>query len=118
MSIPPPASTTPVSVSRSFELGFEAPRGWGRRRGAEDALRLTPTGAVIEHARALHAPLRLPLGQLRLGLVDRGPARVGRGGRFPVLKRLSATAVVPREHGVEGWLWTSVGGTGLTVLGD
>jgi hypothetical protein len=118
MSIPPPASTTPVTVSRSFELAFEATRGWGRRRGGEDVVRLTPTGAVIEHSRALDAPLRLPLGQLRLGIVDAGPARVERAGRFPVLKRLSATAVVPREHGVEGWLWTSLSGTGMTVLGD
>jgi hypothetical protein len=118
MSVPPPTSTTPVTVSRSYEIAFEASRGWGRRRGGEDLLRLTPTGAVIEHGRFLDAPLRLPLGQLRFGLVDPGPARVERGGRFPVLKRLSATAVVPREHGIEGWLWTSEGGTGLTVLGD
>jgi hypothetical protein len=26
--------------------------------------------------------------------------------------------VVPREHGIEGWLWTSEGGSALTVLGD
>jgi hypothetical protein len=106
-----------VLASRSYELLFETPRGWGRRRGAgEDVLRLTPTGAVIEHARSLDAPLRLPLGQLRLGLVDPGPVRAE--SRFAVLKRLSATAIVPREQGIEGWLWTSQGGTGLTVLGD
>ena len=39
-------------------------------------------------------------------------------GRFPILKRLSATAVIPREQGIEGWLWTSLGGSALTVLGD
>jgi hypothetical protein len=119
MSIPPPTSTTPAAASRAYELVFESPRGWGRRRSAgEDVLRLTPTGAVFEHARALYAPLRLPLGQLRLGLVDPGPARAEGAARFPVLKRLSATAIVPREQGIEGWLWTSQGGTGLTVLGD
>jgi hypothetical protein len=116
MSVPPPTSTTPAS--RTYELAFESPRGWRRRGGDEDVLRLSPTGAVIEHARTLQAPLRLPLGQLRLGLVDPGPARTDSGGRFAVLKRLSATAIVPREEGVEGWLWTSLGGTGLTVLGD
>jgi hypothetical protein len=26
--------------------------------------------------------------------------------------------VFPREHGVEGWLWTGAGGSALTVLGD
>jgi hypothetical protein len=101
-------------------VAFEAARGgWARRRADEDALRLGPNGAVVEHARALASPLRLPLGQLQLGLVDPGPARpAGMTGRFPVLKRLSATAVVPREHGIEGWLWTSQSGSGLTILGD
>ena len=120
MSVPPPTSSTPAAASRAYELMFESPRGWGRRRGTgEDVLRLTPTGAVIEHARALYAPLRLPLGTLQLGLVDPGPARPGGvAGRFPILKRLSATAVVPREQGIEGWLWTSLNGSALTVLGD
>jgi len=100
-------------------VAFAASRTWSRRRGDEGALRLTPTGAVVELPRALVAPLRLPLGQLQLGLVDPGPARPGdMCGRFAVLKRLSATAVVPREHGIEGWLWTSLSGSGLTVLGD
>jgi hypothetical protein len=67
----------------------------------------------------LRKPLRLPLGVLHLGLVERGSARPGGGvGRFPVLRRLSATAVIPREEGVEGWLWTTAGGSALTMLGD
>ena len=36
----------------------------------------------------------------------------------PILKRLSATAVVPREQSIEGWLWTSTDGSALTVVGD
>jgi hypothetical protein len=76
-------------------------------------------GATISFERTLNTDLRLPLGTLQLGLVDRGGARSGgMTGRFPILKRLSATAVVPREQGVEGWLWTSLGGSALTVLGD
>ena len=71
-------------------------------------------GATISFERTLHSDLRIPLGTLQLGLVDRG----GTTGRFAILKRLSATAVVPREQGVEGWLWTSLGGSALTVLGD
>ena len=61
---------------------------------APDALRLSPDGATLEVDGLLRAPLRLTLGQLHLGLVDRGPAKVrGDGGRFPILRRLSATAV-------------------------
>jgi hypothetical protein len=82
-------------------------------------MRISPLGAVIEHERLLREPLRLPLGVLQLGLIDPGPAHVGGAtGRFPVLKRLSATAVVPRHEGIEGWLWTSLGGSVLTTLGD
>jgi hypothetical protein len=114
MSLPPP-----TTGQREYVLDLEAPRAWGRRRGAPDQLRLTAMGATISFERALRTPLRIPLGTLQLGLVDPGPARAsGITGRFPVLKRLSATAVVPREQGIEGWLWTSLGGSALTVLGD
>jgi hypothetical protein len=100
-------------------IALEASRSWRRRRTGEDAVRLSPLGVVIEHDRMLREPLRLPLGTLQLGLVDPGPARLsGQAGRFPVLRRLSATAVVPRQEGIEGWLWTTIGGTALTILGD
>jgi hypothetical protein len=96
-------------------LALERSRG----RRSEDAVRLGPLGALIEHERALRAPLRLPLGTLQLGLVEPGSARPETtSGRFPILKRLSAHAVVPREQGVEGWLWTTAGGSALTMLGD
>jgi len=111
MSLPPPSS-----AQREYVLDLEAPR---RRRGGADQLRLTAMGATISFEPALHTPLRVPLGMLQLGLVDAGAARTsGIAGRFPILKRLSATAVIPREQGVEGWLWTSLGGSALTVLGD
>ena len=114
-SAPPPP---PAGAGREHLLAFEAARGWGRRR-SEDFLRLAPNGATIVFERLLRAPLRLSLGQLQLGLVDRGAARAGGPtGRFPVLRRLSPTAVLPREEGIEGWLWTSSGGSALTVLGD
>jgi hypothetical protein len=108
MSLPPPSSS-----QREYLLDLEGPR---RRRGQ---LRLSALGATISFERTLHTDLRLPLGTLQLGLVDRGGPRAGgMSGRFPILKRLSATAVVPREQGIEGWLWTSLGGSALTVLGD
>jgi hypothetical protein len=116
MSLPPP-STSPGL--REYVLELEAPRSWGRRSRTVDLLRLSAMGASITHERALQTTLRVPLGTLQLGLVDPGPAQPGGiSGRFPILKRLSATAVVPREQGIEGWLWTSLNGSALTVLGD
>jgi hypothetical protein len=113
MSLPPPSTATGL---REYVLELEPSK---RRKGGSDLIRLSAMGASIAHERALHTPLRLPLGTLQLGLVDPGPARPGgMSGRFPVLKRLSATAVIPREQGIEGWLWTSLGGSALTVLGD
>jgi hypothetical protein len=116
MSLPPP-STAPGT--REYVVALEASRSWRRRRAGEDSLTLSPLGAVFEHDRALRAPLTLPLGTLRLGLVDRGPARAGSlEGRFPILKRLSSNTVVPREQGIEGWLWTGQGPSALTLLCD
>jgi hypothetical protein len=116
MSLPPPSTSTGL---RDYVVELEAGKSWGRRKAGTDVLRLSAMGASISHERALHSTLRLPLGTLQLGLVDPGPARPGgMSGRFPVLKRLSATAVVPREQGIEGWLWTSLNGSALTVLGD
>jgi hypothetical protein len=116
MSLPPP-TTSPGT--REYTIALEASRSWRRRRAGEDMIRLSPLGAVFEHDRALREPLTLPLGTLQLGLVDRGPARAGAlTGRFPVLKRLTATTVVPREQGIEGWLWTGQGGSALTLLCD
>ena len=107
---PPPGAGAGASHTIAFESG---------RRTAPDALRLTPNGATLEVDGQLRVPLRLTLGQLHIGMVDRGPAKIkGQAGRFPILRRLSATAVVPREQGIEGWLWTSTGGSALTVLGD
>jgi hypothetical protein len=99
MSLPPPAT------QREYVLELE-------QRGQ---LSLSATGGVITFEPTLHIPLRLPLGTLQFGLVEFG----SRGdGRFPILKRLSASQVVPRDRGVEGWLWTRAGGSALTVLGD
>jgi hypothetical protein len=106
MSLPPPAA-----ASREYALALEPPR----RREAPGQLRLSAAGAVIKFEPALQTPLRLPLGTLQLGLVELGSEG---DGRFPILKRLSATQVVPRERGIMGWLWTSRGGSALTILGD
>jgi hypothetical protein len=46
-------------------------------------------------------------------------AKEARAGRFPVLHRLASGTVIPFEEGIDGWLWTSSGGTALmTLTGD
>jgi hypothetical protein len=109
-SAPPSGAGAGRTVTIQFESG---------RKLAPDALRMNPAGATLEVDGLLRAPLKLTLGQLQIGMVDRGPAKVrGAAGRFPILKRLSATAVLPREQGIEGWLWTSTGGSALTLIGE
>jgi hypothetical protein len=118
MSLPPPSSGPSGGTLRDTVIPLESRRARRRRGAPEDALRLSALGAVLEHEDSLIAPLRLPLGTLQLGLIERGAARPsGLEGRFPVLRRLGPASVVPREHGVEGWLWTSTGGSALTRLG-
>ena len=120
MSVPPPSTSfappTGGNTLREFPIALEAERSWKRRRAGEDMLRLSALGATLEHERMLRAPLKLALGMLQIGIVERGAADAD--GRFPILRRLSATAVVPREHGIEGWLWTRTGGSAMTLLGD
>ncbi|MDA0181432.1 hypothetical protein OJ997_14100 [Solirubrobacter phytolaccae] len=110
-SAPPPAGSNPT---RTLTITFES-----GRRLAPDALRINPAGATLEVDGYFREPLKLTLGQLHLGMIDPGPAKTkGEKGRFVILKRLSATSVVPQEQGIEGWLWTSIGGSALTLLGD
>src|SRR4051794_6051327 len=119
MSAPPPSSAPPGSGPREYVIALEPSRSWGRRRGGEGVVKLSPLGATIQHTGVFRNTLQVPLGVLQMGLIDLGPANVsGEVGRFPVLRRLSATAVVPRHEGIEGWLWTSTGGSALTMLGD
>ena len=117
MSVPPPSSSfAPPGVGgsslREFAIKLESESGWKRRRAGEDVLRVSALGATLEHDRMLQEPLKLALGMLQIGIVEIGSADAK--SRFPILRRLSATAIVPREHGVEGWLWTRGGGSALT----
>jgi hypothetical protein len=120
MSMPPPSVAppgSPGSAAREDLIMLEGTRSWGVRH--EGSIRLTPDGVSIDYDLMLREPLRLPLGMLQLGIVEHGAAKAGPGeGRFPVLKRLTATTVLAAEHGIEGWLWTSGSGSALTVLGD
>ena len=117
MSVPPPSSSLapPGGALREFSIPLEPEGNFKRRRG-EDVLRMSALGATLEHERMLREPLKLSLGMLQIGLVEIGSDSAA--SRFPILRRLSATAVVPIEHGVEGWLWTRAGGSAMTVIGD
>jgi hypothetical protein len=123
MSVPPPSPSKPAidaPPTPELVLELDEPRGWRKpRRTENDRLRLTAAGLSLEHGGVMRAPLELPLGAVKVATVDPGPAKAsGRFGRFAVLRRLGPTTVIPRTEGIEGWLWTSTGGTALTNLGE
>jgi hypothetical protein len=112
-SFPPPATRQPPAQELVLELEGEP------RSGESDKLRLSADGISFEHGRVMHSPLELPLAAVKVAAVDPGPAMVESQqlGRFPILRRLGPDRVIPRTEGIEGWLWTSTGGTALTGLG-
>ena len=82
---------------------------------------LSPSEIVVEHAQYLQAPLRFAPGAVSVATVDSGPAQAGKSGdtgRFPILHRLSTGKLMPRQEGIEGWLWTSRDGSVLASLTD
>jgi hypothetical protein len=111
-SVPPPSDAAPPSGPAAPELVLAL------EGNAGDQLRLGVDRLSLEHASVMRAPLALPLGAVKVAAVDPGPPRAsGQYGRFAILRRVGPTRVVPRTEGIEGWLWTSTGGTGLTQLG-
>jgi hypothetical protein len=121
MSAPPPSLTPPgaPSAPREVVLALEPGRSRRKSQRGEDCLRLSTMGVVIEYERPLVQPLRLGIGTISVGCVDPGSARARSGeGRFPILRRLGPNTVVPRSEGIEGWLWTGNGGSGMTMLLD
>jgi hypothetical protein len=120
MAVPssaPPPSGPPATPARHEELlELEAPRSWKRRRSV-DFLKLSPLGMELHYDALLRAPLTMPLGAIAVAMAEPGSAKPSASeGRFPILRRLSATAIVPRSEGVEGWLWTSTGGSAFPSL--
>ena len=112
---PPASPPAPELV-----LPLDAPRvSREPRRLDADRLRLSAEGLSIEHGRVMQAPLELPLGAVEVAVVDPGPATApGHFGRFAVLRQFGPRTVIPRREGIEGWLWTSTGGSGMTNLGE
>lgn len=118
MTSAPPPARAPLVLALAEPGGVK--RLLGRRDGIH-RLSLTPQELTVEHGGTLRAPLRFAPGSVVAAAVDAGPADVSKRkprGRFPVLHRLTADRVVPREAGIDGWLWTSSDGSAFTVLGD
>jgi hypothetical protein len=120
-SEPPTPSEPPRRPPTVIEL--EPPGGFKRLLGGRGDNRISISGAdiIVEHSTRLRAPLRIPPGIVSVGTVDPGPGSVPRHdaiGRFPILRRLGPGRVLPRDEGIEGWLWTSTGGSAFTVIGD
>jgi hypothetical protein len=112
-----PAPSAPAKHEHLLELEAGG-KGWKRRRTV-DYLKISPQGMELVHGGMLQEPLVMPLGAIAVAAAEPGGARaLPMEGRFPVLRRLSSTAVVPREEGVEGWLWTSKGGSAFLSLCD
>jgi hypothetical protein len=115
---PPPSSTVAVALSRGGGGGMRRLLGGGPK--GPHQLTLTPGEVVVEHG-MLDAPLRFAPGSVVVATIDHGPANLPRDagrGRFPILHRLAPNRVVPREHGIDGWLWTNLEGSAFTVLTD
>ena len=117
---PPPVGPPGTGTSQRHEqlLELEASKSWKRKRTV-DFLKFSPLGLEIHHGGVLLAPLTMPLGAIALACTETGAPRPMSGeGRFPILKRISSSAIVPREEGVEGWLWTEAGGSAFPLLCD
>jgi hypothetical protein len=112
-----PAPSNPARHEHLLELEAGG-KAWKRRRSV-DFLKISPQGVELHHGGVLREPLILPLGAIAVAAAEPGAARaMAVEGRFPILRRLSGTAIVPREEGVEGWLWTSIGGSAFLSLCD
>jgi hypothetical protein len=118
-SAPPPTAGPPGAVNRHEHLlELESSGSWKRKKTV-DFLKFSPLGMELHHTGVLVLPLTMPLGAIALVTTESGPSKPMAGeGRFPILKRISSNSVVPREEGVEGWLWTTSGGSAFPTLCD
>ena len=125
VSEPPPSAPPPGAGPSAAVFELEPPSGGFKRllgKKGPMTVSFTPAEIVIEHAHYLKSPLRFAPGAVAVATVDHGPAQVSkdaRAGRFPILHKLSSGTIVPREEGIEGWLWTSRDGSALiSMTGD
>ncbi len=126
MSVPPPISARaldPVAAGAGAEAGdrrreialeLAAGRGLHRRTGL---VRLLGSELTLVQPGVLREPLILSGGLVEVAAVELGGRpRDSDHGRFPVLRRMSPTTVVPFVHGIEGWVWTTRSGSALPGL--
>ncbi len=133
MSTPPPPSSPPPGEraekrtrTREIVLRLEAEvaKGWRKRLlgggdGGPGSIRLAGSEISFEHPATLATPLTILAGLVAVATVDRGRRSAdAEEGRFAILHRMSGSAVIPAEEGVEGWLWTSRSGSALPMLGE
>jgi len=104
---------------RELVLGLAQPRGLRKLTsgGGERYVRLHGSELTLVHDAVLRESLTLPGGIVDVAVVDRGYSE-REHGRFPVLHRMASGSVVPREHGIEGWLWTTKHGSAFPLLSD
>ena len=119
-SVPPPSSSP--QRRREIVLDLEASKKGLRGRlggGSRGYVRLHGAEITLFEPAAMERPLTLAAGYLTLAAVDRGASERGADhGRFVILRRMGPTQVLPREHGIEGWLWTARQGSALPALVD
>ena len=119
---PQPSSTEPEpGIPRRHEHLLElegSGKGWKRRRSV-DFLKISPAGMELHHGGMLREPLVMPLGAIAVAAAESGPARAlqDRGAlrdRAPPHGDQGRAA----RGGIEGWLWTSTGGSAFLSLCD
>jgi hypothetical protein len=104
---------------RELRIALEQPRGlrkWGSG-GGERYVHLHGAEMTLVHPGVLLEPVTLPGGIVDLAMVDRGSTEKEHG-RFAVLHRMASGKPIPREHGIEGWLWTSKAGSAYPLLSE
>ena len=101
---------------REIRIPLEQPKGLRKLRAAQGDRHILLRGqeVTVVHPGVLAEPLTLASGLVDLALVDRGSG----DGRFPVLHRMTNGKVIPREHGIEGWLWTRKAGSAYPMLSE
>jgi hypothetical protein len=131
VSLPPPTShSTPpgapglaaesTGTAREITVALEGPKGLRKLGGGgagERYVRLRGDELEFAHPAVLAQPFVLPAGLVSVAAIDRGLG-TGEHGRFPVLHRMVNGKVIPREQGIEGWLWTSKHRSVFPVLSD
>lgn len=102
--------------TRQITIQLQSGKGWRRRQGGH--IRLEGAEITFVQPGVLREPMTLPAGLIELAAVEHGAAPKNDHGRFVVVRRLAGNIIVPKEEGIEGWLWSSRNGSVLPGLQD